>query len=202
MKIMNSDEWLRPVLGLGLLLFLTFLAPVASQAQTGGPYDLSWHVIAGGGATFATGGSYQLGGTAGQHDVGLSTGGTYTLNIGFWLGGQANSGVGPLAPPVLSDTTALARALKFRVYSAGSNPGQIPLTVGFDLPTAQSIRLTVFDSQGQRLRVLAAGAFAAGRHKVQWDGAADGSGRVGNGVYFVRFEAGPRSAQAKLVLMK
>ena len=202
MKHLHAKRHLRPFRGTGALLALVFLAPMAARAQTGGPYDLSWHVIAGGGVTFVTGGSYQLGGTAGQHDVGVLTGGVYTLNAGFWLGGQANSSVGPQTPPALPDTTTAARALKFRIYAAASNPGSAPLTVGFDLPSAQTVQVTVFDPQGQRLRVLASGAFPAGRRRVRWDGAADGSGVVGNGVYFVRLEAGSQISQTKLVLMK
>ena len=53
-------------------------------AQTGGVYDLSWNSIDGGGVTFATGGNYSLGGTIGQADAGVLSGGAYTLTGGFW----------------------------------------------------------------------------------------------------------------------
>jgi len=53
-------------------------------AQTGGAYDLSWNSIDGGGVTFATGGNYSLGGTIGQADAGVLSGGAYTLTGGFW----------------------------------------------------------------------------------------------------------------------
>ena len=48
--------------------------------------DLSWYILDGGGATFSTGGSYSLGGSIGQPDTGSLSGGTYTLNGGFWGG--------------------------------------------------------------------------------------------------------------------
>jgi hypothetical protein len=54
--------------------------------QSGSGYDLSWYTIDGGGAMFSTGGSYSLGGTAGQPDAGLLTGGGYSLLGGFWGG--------------------------------------------------------------------------------------------------------------------
>jgi hypothetical protein len=57
----------------------------ASTALSTG-YDLSWYTIDGGGATFSTGGGYQLGGTIGQADAGVLSGGSYTLNGGFWGG--------------------------------------------------------------------------------------------------------------------
>jgi len=56
-------------------------------AQTGGPYDLTWNTVEGSGATFSTGGSYALGGTAGQADAGAHTGGAYALQGGFWVNG-------------------------------------------------------------------------------------------------------------------
>jgi len=59
------------------------------HAQSGGGYDLSWNTIAGGGVTFATGGSYSLGGTIGQPDTGASSGGNYVLLSGFWGGGSS-----------------------------------------------------------------------------------------------------------------
>lgn len=68
------------VLAAGLLM-----AGIA-LAQSGGGYDLSWSTVDGGGATFSTGGTYALGGTAGQPDAGLLSGGTYALQGGFWGG--------------------------------------------------------------------------------------------------------------------
>ena len=63
------------------------LASSLALAQSGGDYDLSWSTVDGGGGTFSTGGVYSLGGTAGQLDAGLLTGGVYTLDGGFWGGG-------------------------------------------------------------------------------------------------------------------
>ncbi len=63
------------------------LVPGVCLAQSGGPYDLTWSTIDGGGATAVTGGVYSLGGTAGQPDAGLSTGGVYSLQGGFWYSG-------------------------------------------------------------------------------------------------------------------
>ena len=67
---------------------LFFGAPAPTQAQSGGGYDLTWNVIAGGGATFSTGGGYSLGGTIGQAAANSTpaTGGSYSLVSGFWSG--------------------------------------------------------------------------------------------------------------------
>ena len=71
------------------LLILIVLASathiVPASAQSGGAYDLTWNSIDGGGAMFSTSGTYSLGGTIGQADAGMQSGGTYTLNGGFWV---------------------------------------------------------------------------------------------------------------------
>ena len=56
-------------------------------ASSGGPYELSWYTIDGGGAEIS-GGVYTLTGTIGQPDAGYHTGTPYDLSGGFWVGGQ------------------------------------------------------------------------------------------------------------------
>ena len=80
-------------MALGALLALLLVTSVA-LAQGGGPYDLSWSTVDGGGYTFSMGGVYELGGTIGQPDAGCMEGGDYTLCGGFWPG----SGVEPSYP--------------------------------------------------------------------------------------------------------
>ena len=73
-----------------LLVTIVLLLPVTvALAQSGGGYDLSWSSVDGGGYTFSSGGAYTLGGTVGQPDAGLLSGGNYTLGGGFWGGGAA-----------------------------------------------------------------------------------------------------------------
>ena len=63
---------------------LVLLVAVPALAQSGGGYDLTWSTVDGGGWTFSVGGGYSLGGTAGQPDAGLLSGGAYALAGGFW----------------------------------------------------------------------------------------------------------------------
>lgn len=80
---------MRGIVHLVMLCALLALATTIVLAQSGGDYDLSWNTIESGGITFATGGSYRLGGTAGQADAATMAGGVYTLNGGFWAGWPA-----------------------------------------------------------------------------------------------------------------
>lgn len=67
-----------------LLMVCLLVLSSSAVAQSGGPYDLSWNTVDGGGVTYSFGGSYILGGTAGQADAGTLSGGIYTLMGGFW----------------------------------------------------------------------------------------------------------------------
>ena len=71
---------------LTLLVLVTPLLSVAANAEQGGPYELTWSTVDGGGAMWSEGGSYVLGGTAGQADAGILSGDGYELQGGFWSG--------------------------------------------------------------------------------------------------------------------
>jgi hypothetical protein len=66
-----------------LLLILLMLPALPAAAMSGGPYDLSWNSIDGGGQTSA-GGAYTLTGTIGQADAGYNMKEPYTQSGGFW----------------------------------------------------------------------------------------------------------------------
>ncbi len=60
---------------------LVLLPCPSARAQS---YSINWYKVAGGGGT-STGGTYQVGGTIGQHDAGgPMTGGGYSVTGGFW----------------------------------------------------------------------------------------------------------------------
>jgi hypothetical protein len=55
-------------------------------AQTGGTFDLRHSVIAGGGESNSTGGTFNVSGTVGQNVAGTASGGApYDLHGGFWF---------------------------------------------------------------------------------------------------------------------
>jgi len=82
------------VVTLVLVVCLALAAPVLRQAQdvvlaqVSANYDLSWHVIAGGGGRMA-GTQHTLQGTTGQAVVGPAAGSGHTLCSGFWCGVEA-----------------------------------------------------------------------------------------------------------------
>jgi len=68
-----------------ILLALAALFLLAGVALANGSYDLSWHVIGGGGG-HAEAGNYSLDSTAGQAVAETVSNGGYTLCSGFWCG--------------------------------------------------------------------------------------------------------------------
>jgi hypothetical protein len=78
-----------------ILLALSLACAYLGKAQTGGGFDLSWSIVAGGGGT-STGGVFKVSGTIGQSDAGKMSGGNYALDGGFW--GSVAAVQSPSAP--------------------------------------------------------------------------------------------------------
>jgi uncharacterized delta-60 repeat protein len=76
-----------------------------------------------------------------------------------------------------------------RVSLAGPNPFAVGTTVTFELPAGGPIALTVYAVNGARVRTLAAGPWAAGSHRVAWDGADEAGRAAAPGIYFIRLDA-------------
>jgi hypothetical protein len=83
---MMKRKTTRLILVVALVFMIVASGAALVSAQTGGGYDLTWSTTDGGGYMFSTGGGYSLGGTIGQPDAGVLSGGGYTLAGGFWAG--------------------------------------------------------------------------------------------------------------------
>ena len=84
------------------------------------------------------------------------------------------------------------------------NPFNPATTIGFDLPSGRSHRvsLSIYDVTGARVRTLVDGELPGGRHHATWDGRNQSGSPVGSGVYFYRLAASGRSETRKMVLLK
>ncbi|CUU34769.1 MAG: hypothetical protein K6U12_06140 [Armatimonadetes bacterium] len=104
-------------------IFATLLG--VACAQSGGNYDLSWWTIDGGGVTFATGGTFNLGGTIGQPDASSAlTGGTYSLTGGFWFTPACIPTNGDVDGSGCVDDADLLNVL-FAFGATGANPADV-----------------------------------------------------------------------------
>src|SRR5262249_51510340 len=178
----------RPSLwALWALAIGTLAAPPTARAQSGGPYDMSWSSIAGGGGAFssAPGTGYELGGTIAQPTAGPIAGGDYILKGGFWnLGGAS-------VVDVKDNQTGLPVA--FRVYPNVPNPFTTPTPTAFELPSEQHVQMSVYALKGERVRTLLDQVMPAGRHTMTWAGIGDDGRALPSGVYWIRTQAKDRS---------
>ena len=78
----------------------------------------------------------------------------------------------------------------FAVRGSYPNPFQTDTKVRFEMPTAENVRIEVYDLLGARVRVLHAGPLTAGTHDVEWDGRNELRRPVSSGVYVYRISAG------------
>jgi len=75
----------------------------------------------------------------------------------------------------------------FGLAAAAPNPSRGgPVSIGFSLARPDRVDLRLFDVTGRMVRSLASGSFAAGQHRVTWDGTREDGARVQPGVYFYR----------------
>jgi len=77
------------------------------------------------------------------------------------------------------------------------NPFNPVTTIRFALPQRSEATLTVFNTLGQRVAILASGEMAAGAHEVRFDGS-----RLSSGVYFYTLRVGSFVQTKKLLLMR
>jgi hypothetical protein len=87
-----------------------------------------------------------------------------------------------------------------RLLFAGPNPSTGQVVIRYDLPSAASVVLEIFDPSGALVRRFMQGSELSGSHEIRWNGR-DGAGRaVPSGVYMTRIEMGGRVMKGRVVL--
>jgi hypothetical protein len=89
--------------------------------------------------------------------------------------------------------------IKTELYENSPNPFNPTTAIRFALKDTGPVNLAVFNSLGQKVRVLADGPRSAGVHAVMWDGRDDSGRAVSSGVYFCRMQAGKYSKTQKML---
>lgn len=97
------------------------------------------------------------------------------------------TGVPDHAPPAIAFTPAYP------------NPARGSLTLRFVLPAEATVRLTIYDVAGRRVRELVAGRRPSGDNMIGWNMRDERGREVSAGVYFARLEVGSAAVAQKLV---
>ena len=91
---------------------------------------------------------------------------------------------------------------EFVLYPNFPNPFNPSTTVPFSLTKAEKVQMVVFNSVGQEVKIIINRPFAAGRHRISWDGKDSKGLPAGSGIYFIRMQAGDFSAVRRLTLIR
>jgi galactose oxidase-like protein/flagellar hook capping protein FlgD/K319-like protein len=89
-----------------------------------------------------------------------------------------------------------------RLGAVFPNPGSGPATVRFELARPGDVQVDLFDIRGALVRRVAGGARGAGFHTESWDGCDRHGRQVPDGVYLLRFAAGPYRETRRLVILR
>jgi hypothetical protein len=89
----------------------------------------------------------------------------------------------------------------FELVQNFPNPFNNSTSISVHLPEEADIRLIIYNSIGQRVRVLAEGRYAAGVHTFVWNGTDDAGQEVATGIYFYRFNKGAELIQTRKMLL-
>lgn len=82
------------------------------------------------------------------------------------------------------------------------NPFNPTTIVAFSIPTAQAVKLEIFNIRGQLVTTLADQFYEAGHHQIEWDSRDHIGDPVASGVYLYRVKTGDFTKTKKMVLVR
>lgn len=113
------------------------------------------------------------------------------------VGGELLTASGPRPETERQDVPRV-----FALRQNQPNPFASNTRISFDLPVRIAAQIEIFDLQGRRVRTVASGERAAGRHMVDWDRRDDDGNVVRPGVYLYSIKAGSFREKKTMVLLK
>jgi hypothetical protein len=111
-----------------------------------------------------------------------------------------NPGTGVALALVPTGSSALPTI--FHLYRNYPNPFNPSTTIRYQLPSAESVRLDIYDALGQHVRTLVQGLHQPGFYAAVWHGRDDKGRNAASGIYFFRMTAGRFVNTQKLLLVK
>ena len=90
----------------------------------------------------------------------------------------------------------------FALMPAHPNPFNPSTTIGYEMPEASRVTLTIYNSCGQSVRTLTSGFQPAGAHTVHWNGCDHLGFPVTSGLYICCFEFNGGRMNQKMMLMR
>ena len=82
------------------------------------------------------------------------------------------------------------------------NPTRAASTLRFRCPEETNAEMLIVDIRGRLVRRISSGRFAAGLHRMGWDGTDERGRTVASGVYFCRLRVGDKAFQRRIVMVR
>ncbi|MEW5842667.1 MAG: glycoside hydrolase family 3 C-terminal domain-containing protein [Bacteroidota bacterium] len=90
----------------------------------------------------------------------------------------------------------------FKLSNNYPNPFNPSTTINYEIPKASNVRIEIFNSLGQLVKVLTDSFHQAGKYSSIWNGDDSSGSLVASGIYFYRMSAEGFTLVKKMVLMK
>ena len=91
---------------------------------------------------------------------------------------------------------------KFRLEPNYPNPFNPTTTIAYSVPENSLVRITIYNTLGQQVRMLVREQKAPGSYRVTWDGKDNSGKSVASGNYIYRLQAGKYSETREMTLLK
>jgi hypothetical protein len=110
-----------------------------------------------------------------------------------------------LDQPTAIDENDLTAKLpqEFQLLQNYPNPFNPQTSIRFAVPKTSKIKIVIYNSLGQKVRLLTEDTYSPGYHEIVWQGLDDTGNSLSSGVYFYRLSSEDGISQVKkLLLMK
>ena len=130
------------------------------------------------------------------------------LHSSIYNGTAPDIGVFEFIPAPTNILTPILRIPhRFQLYQNYPNPFNAVTKIHFDIPPSRdagfvNITLVIYDSMGQRIRLLYKDKLGSGSYEIQWDGTTDFGNNAPSGIYYAVFKTDRFSQTRKLILIK
>ncbi len=108
----------------------------------------------------------------------------------------------PKPNPSSVSSPSITKALKFNLEPAYPNPFNPITNIEFSITENSQIKLLVFNTLGQQIRIICDEYLEAGVHKKTWNGRNDFGNRVANGLYFFKLQTNEGIRSVSCILLK
>ncbi|MDW7680202.1 MAG: carboxypeptidase regulatory-like domain-containing protein [bacterium] len=96
----------------------------------------------------------------------------------------------------------ILKPVAINLFQNYPNPFNPTTNIRFQLSESEHVTITIFNTSGQIIRLLADGTFGAGQHQLEWDGRDHAGNKVSSGFYFYQLKTSGFNKVMRMILTK